>query len=97
MIEIRRQESYAETVKMLDELGFRNYNLLMGLNSSSRMLINDYNDANPHPRAIAINIKRDSDNLKDFLCIFFLPLVFRYLLTIQKNILIICELCYSLL
>jgi hypothetical protein len=63
----RRQESYAETVKMLDELGFRNYNLLMGLNSSSRMLINDYNDANPHPRAIAINIKRDSDNLKDFL------------------------------
>ena len=28
---------------------------------------NDYNNSNPFPRAQAINIKRDTDNLKDFL------------------------------
>jgi hypothetical protein len=63
----RKQDAYEETIKMLNELGFKDCSLLMGLNSSRRVLINDYNDANPYPRAFAINIKRDSDNLKDFL------------------------------
>lgn len=55
------------TVKTLNALGFTEFELLMGLNNSARMLINDYNDANPFPRAIAVNIKRDSDNLTDFI------------------------------
>jgi hypothetical protein len=55
------------TIKTLNALGFTEFDLLMGLNNSSRMLINDYNDANPFPRAIAVNIKRDSNNLTDFI------------------------------
>lgn len=54
------------TRKMLEKLGFIDCKLVSGLLNSTRVLINDYNEANPHPRAIAINIKRDSDNLKDF-------------------------------
>jgi hypothetical protein len=32
-----------------------------------RILINDYNEANPFPRAIAVNIKRDHETLGDYL------------------------------
>lgn len=63
----REPQWRAETHGMLMELGFRNFRLLDGLQNSSRILINDYNSANPYPRAIAVNIKRDSDNLSDFL------------------------------
>lgn len=63
-----REHSYAEpTKKMLFSLGFRDFTLLAGLQNSRRILINDYNNANPYPRAEAVNIKRDSDNLSDFL------------------------------
>lgn len=55
------------TKSMLDSFGFVNYQLIMGLQNSRRILINDYNSANPFPRAEAINIKRDSDNLNDYL------------------------------
>jgi len=57
----------AQTRMVLSKLGFFGCRLLMGLNNSHRILINDYNNANPFPRAEAINIKRDTDNLKDFL------------------------------
>lgn len=56
-----------DTATMLRMLGFQNFELLTGLQVSRRILINDYNAANPFPRAEAINIKRDSDNLRDFL------------------------------
>lgn len=63
-----RPVEYAEaTHKTLHKLGFYNYNLCMGLHNARRVLINDYNAANPYPRAEAINILRDHDNLKDFL------------------------------
>jgi hypothetical protein len=52
---------------MLKKIGFDNFQLITGLLNTKRILINDYNDANPYPRAIAINIKRTHDNLKDFL------------------------------
>ena len=52
---------------MLYSLGFKSFNLLCGLQNSKRILINDYNNNNPYPRAEAINLKRDSDNLSDFL------------------------------
>ena len=63
----REPQWRAETRQMLYELGFKSFSLLDGLQNASRILINDYNNANPHPRAIAVNIKRDSDNLSDFL------------------------------
>lgn len=55
------------THMMLQNLGFTNFQLITGLHNSSRILINDYNAANPFPRAIAVNVQRDSDNLEDFL------------------------------
>ena len=55
------------TREILDSLGFKEYDLISGLQNVKRILINDYNEANPHPRAIAVNLKRDTDNLKDFI------------------------------
>jgi hypothetical protein len=55
------------TREILDSLGFKDYDLISGLQNVKRILINDYNEANPHPRAIAVNLKRDTDNLKDYI------------------------------
>ena len=63
----REPEWRPATRQMLYELGFKSFSYLDGLQNASRILINDYNNANPFPRATAINIKRDSDNLGDFL------------------------------
>ncbi len=63
----RPEEVRQITHQMLESLGFKNFQLLMNLNNAARILINDYNEMNPYPRATAINIKRNSDNLSDFL------------------------------
>lgn len=55
-----------DTEKMLKSLGFDNFQCIYGLQNARRVLINDYNNANPYPRAEAINIFRDADNLGDF-------------------------------
>jgi hypothetical protein len=52
---------------MLDDLGFGQCKLIMGLQNSKRIVINDYNSANPYPRAVAINISRNSDTLEDYI------------------------------
>jgi histidinol phosphatase-like enzyme len=56
-----------QDIAMLKSLGFDNFQLISGLRNSKRILINDYNEANPYPRAVAVNLKRDSDNLSDFI------------------------------
>jgi hypothetical protein len=63
----RKSNNTETTEKMLKSLGFENFRLLTGLHNARRVVINDYNTANPYPRAEAINIIRDNDNLKDFL------------------------------
>lgn len=63
----RLSQNYEQTYKMLTDIGFKDFQLIMGLQNSRRVLINDYNSANPFPRAEAINILRDSDNLRDYL------------------------------
>lgn len=63
----RPLEYIQETLIALRKLGFEDPQLLCGLNNARRILINDYNSANPYPRAEAINIPRDSDTLKEFL------------------------------
>ena len=63
----RPSKYHAEIEKMLKSLGFTDFQLLTGLPNTKRILINDYNEANPYPRAVAINIKRNHDNLADFL------------------------------
>jgi dTDP-glucose pyrophosphorylase len=63
-----RNKKFEELTKnMLDELGFRNYTLLMEIYHSKRIVINDYASTNPYPSAIAINLKRDSDNLGELI------------------------------
>lgn len=63
-----RHPDYDERTKeILNSLGFTDYGLISGLPNTKRILINDYNAANPYPRAIAVNIKRDSDNLSDYI------------------------------
>ena len=63
----RHKKYDIRTKEILDSLGFKDYELVSGLQNVKRILINDYNEANPHPRAIAVNLKRDTDNLKDYL------------------------------
>ena len=63
----RPPNAHAITENMLRDLGFFNFKLISGLPNTKRILINDYNEANPYPRAVAVNIKRDQDNLSDFI------------------------------
>jgi dTDP-glucose pyrophosphorylase len=63
----REAQYKTQTREMLYTLGFKSFELIVGVQNSKRIIINDYNNANPYPRAEAINLKRDSDNLSDFL------------------------------
>ena len=63
-----RPEKYRKlTQNILDGLGFAGCNLIMGIHHSKRVLINDYATSNPYPTAVAVNIKRDSEDLGDML------------------------------
>ena len=63
-----REPIYMEETRiMLNDLGFQDCRLIMGLLNSRRILINDFNNANPYPRSEAINIYRDEDELDRFL------------------------------
>ena len=55
------------TTKMLTDMGFKNFTLISNLLNTKRILINDFNTANPYPRAEAINIERDTDKLNLYL------------------------------
>jgi len=59
----RPESARVKTQNMLNTIGLNGCQLIMGLQNCKRMLINDFNAANPYPRAIAINIPRDSDIL----------------------------------
>jgi len=63
----RPESARSETQNMLNTLGLSGHTLIMGLQNCKRILINDFNEANPYPRAIAINIQRDSDTLESFI------------------------------
>jgi hypothetical protein len=63
----RPQSAFKDTNKMLISLGFFKFRLIMGLLNSKRILINDFNQANPYPNAIAYNIYRDEDSLDKIL------------------------------
>ena len=63
----RPKELERQTHNILTTLGFKNYQLVIGLNNSRRILINDFNGANPYPRATAINVERDGDEAWKYL------------------------------
>ena len=55
------------TVRELSRHGILYDHLLMGLPHSQRILINDFSESNSFPSSVAINLPRDSDNLKKYL------------------------------
>lgn len=62
-----RPKKYEDNTRnMLNSFGFKNYELIMQVNHSKRILINDYANSNPYPSAVAINLPRNSDTLKDY-------------------------------
>lgn len=56
-----------KTRMMLDELGFDDCQLIMGLHHSRRIIINDFNDLNRYPTAVAVNIEKNTDMLNQLL------------------------------
>ena len=63
-----RSESYR---KMLEEkfskLGIKYQQLIMGVQHSKRIIVNDFADTNRYPSCEAINIPRNSENLRKYL------------------------------
>ena len=67
IITTARPWSYEGIVRsLLSEVGIIPYSILMGLNQSQRVIINDFANTNPYPSCIAISIPRDG-NLTDYL------------------------------
>lgn len=56
-----------KTRMMLDELGFGDCQLIMGLHHSKRIVINDFNEFNRYPTAVAVNIEKNADMLNQLL------------------------------
>ncbi|MBP3615470.1 MAG: hypothetical protein J6J27_01025 [Alphaproteobacteria bacterium] len=67
IITTSRGEEYRKNLeKILTDLGIKPYAILMGLNHSTRVLINDFAPTNPYPSSIAISLPRNS-LIKDYL------------------------------
>lgn len=67
VITTSRTEEYRKDLEnILLDNGIKPYAILMGLNHSSRVVINDFAATNPYPSGIAISIPRNS-NIKDYL------------------------------
>ncbi|BFM39382.1 hypothetical protein OLK001_13080 [Synechocystis sp. LKSZ1] len=63
-----RPEKYRSlTIKQMQKLDMPFDHLIMGLLHSKRIIINDYSRSNPYKSCDAINLKRNSDELKEIL------------------------------
>ena len=63
-----RSEDYRSDVhKALEESGFIGFDLIMGLPHATRVLVNDFAPTNPYPSAVAVNLPRNSINLREYL------------------------------
>lgn len=63
----RSAEFRSLLITQLEELGFVDFEVVMGLPHAQRILINDFAPTNPFPSATAINLVRNSANLGDYL------------------------------
>ena len=63
----RPEKNKNRIYKELKRLGFKNFKLVLGLNHTQRILVNDYSDSNPNPSAISINLERDANNLSSLI------------------------------
>ena len=62
-----RNKNYEDvTRKQLEENNVPYHDIIFNLLHCKRYLINDYADSNKYPSAVAINLKRDNDNLVDY-------------------------------
>lgn len=62
IITTSRSEEYRKDLEeKLSDLGIKPYSILMGLNHSARVLINDFAPTNPYPSGIAITLPRNSE------------------------------------
>ena len=59
----RPENNKMKIQRELKKIGFKNFKLLLGLNHTQRILVNDYSNSNPNPSAISINLERDANNL----------------------------------
>jgi len=62
----RPSEYDVQTHAVLLDLGFTDYRLISGINTTNRILINDFDFSNPFPTAEAINVKRNSEELERY-------------------------------
>jgi hypothetical protein len=63
-----RADSVRESlIASLTGVGFQGFKLVTELLHSKRILINDFAKTNPYPSAIAVNLSRNSPNLKSYL------------------------------
>lgn len=60
----RPDHTREQTIKELDDIGMPFDILIMGLPHARRYLINDFSKTNVYPSAVAINIERNTQNLK---------------------------------
>ena len=68
VITTSRQEKYRNvTENQLKTIGIPYDHLIMGLFHSKRIIINDYSNSNPFKSCDSINLKRDSDDLREIL------------------------------
>lgn len=68
VIATSRPERYRDlTIRQLESLGIEYDSLLMGLYHAKRIIINDYSKSNPYKSCDAINLKRNSQELKEIL------------------------------
>jgi hypothetical protein len=63
----RPKKYQSVTEQQLKEFGLEYDYLLMGMQHSKRIIINDYSSSNPYKSCDAINLKRNSTELKDLL------------------------------
>ncbi len=67
IITTSREKKYQNALeKTLKKIGIKPYSIVMGLNHSARILINDFAPTNPYPSCIAISLPRDS-LIKDYI------------------------------
>lgn len=63
----RTNEFKVDTVNQLEEYGIKYHNIIFGLQHNKRVIINDFSSTNKYPSCIAINIERNSADLKKFI------------------------------
>lgn len=66
----RNQSFSTQTVSQMKRLGIKYHQIIYDLPHARRFVVNDYAPTNPYPAAVAVNIHRNAENLKDMFSTF---------------------------